>query len=141
MEEKLNIPLADLQPGLTEKNGVQQLVEVKEEYTYGVTEERIRIQLDKYKHVCLLFTNQGIAIVNKIQDCYEVKNGTWHYIPRNTSDPEKEGFNHFIEFYCVDDKKELKRFTKTIKKYFKDRNVVWEPITPEYLEDQKQLNQ
>jgi hypothetical protein len=138
---KLNIPVGELKEGVTETNGMRQEVKVVEEITYGVTEERVKVDLSPFKHVACLFTKQAVAIVNKIQDCYEIKKGLWHYIPRNVNNPEPHEGPFFIEFYCIDDKKELKRFTNTIKKYFPDRIVNWEPVDEEYIAEQKKLNQ
>lgn len=136
----LQIPIEELKEGVTESNGLKQEVKVVEEYTYGVTEEQIKVDLTPFKHITGLFTKQGVAIVNKIQDCYEVKKGLWHYIPRNVNDPKPDEGPVFIEFYCIDDKNLLKRFTKTIKKYFPNREVVWEPIDEELLKQLKELN-
>ena len=136
----LQIPIEELKEGITESNGLKQEVKVVEEYTYGVTEEQIKVDLNPFKHIATLFTNQAVAIVNKIQDCYEVKKGLWHYIPRNVTDPQEGEAPFIVEFYCVDDKKELKRYTNTIKKYFPDREVVWEPIDAEMLEQLKNIN-
>lgn len=128
-EQKLQIPSAALQPGVTEKDGVKQTIEVKEEYTFGVTEERVKISLDPYKFAVQIFVpfETARAIVNKIQDCYEIKNGQWHYIPRNyePGPDESPKNNASVEFYCIDDKKALKRFTKTISKYFPYHIVEW----------------
>lgn len=141
-EQKLEIPVGTLQPGTIEKDGVKQTVEVKEEYTYGITEERIKIPMNPYKFWSQLSVpmHTAVAIVNKIQDCYEVKKGTWHYIPRNDNEPSDPKLNASIEFYCIDDKKAIKRFTNEIKKYFPGRQVEWSEIDAEYLDLQKKLN-
>lgn len=107
----------------------------------SITEEKKFVPLDKFKWMCDLETNSVIHIIRKIQDFTEIVQNDWHFIPFDIPaelQKEHNRKNGAIQFFCIDDQKTLKKFTKTIRKYFPLGKVNWETFNANEYKQQLQ---
>lgn len=138
--EKIEIPAEPEAKPKTIQDSAKSMADLMK---LSITEEKQMVPLDTYKWVAELETNSVIYIIKKIQDESEIINTHWHFIPYEIP-PEKRAEHNrksgFIQFFCVDDTKILKRYTKKIKKYFPFSIVDWHPFDyEEYNKEKKQL--
>jgi len=122
--QKIEIPK---EPKPEEENSPQSLSELMK--NLSITEEKKMVPLDKFKWTVDLFTNSAFYIALKIQDYKELTSNDWHFIPYEIPEEERtpdQTKKQWMQFFCIDEPKTLKRYTKTIRKYFPGVSVKWE---------------
>lgn len=97
----------------------------------SITEEKEFIPMDNFKFMAELYTSSAIYIARKIQDFDVVMNNYCNFIPYSIPEEQRENYNRhkeYMQFFCVDDEKIKKKFTKKIRKYFPFGKVEWLPF-------------
>lgn len=109
----------------------------------SITEEKQMVPLDNFKWVATLDSSSVYFIILKIQNEPEVINNDWHFIPYDIAPedrPKHDRKTGHIQFFCIDDLKSRKKFTKTIRKYFQFQLVEWHPFdAQEFKQEKKNL--
>lgn len=123
--EKIEIPD---EPKVKPEDNAKSLSELMK---LSITEEKLMVPMDKFKYMAHLYTNSGFHIIRKIEDFQEIINNQWQFVPFDIPEDQQKAFGRYtqcLHFFCIDDAKSLKKFTKTIKKYFPFSTVDWQPF-------------